>query len=199
MTGPALTGRVFLTGFDAFVCEGETITGTREGFELTARIAHDDDTTPPWDREDRHGPVSGWTRRAKRPGERVLCEDRLSGARHYDFAEAVRIARRDGWRASGDPGLGTPGEVAARAAAHDFEALRAWCADEWFYCGVVLSVSRDGVTLDDHAASLWGIEANHPGSDNAYLTEVAEELAEEARGAGREALSRLCRTGGVAA
>ena len=76
---------------------------------------------------------------------------------------------------------------------HDFEALRAWCADEWFYCGVVLSVSRAGIMLDEHAASLWGIEANHPGSDNTYLTGVAEELAEEARGAGREAMSRLCR------
>jgi hypothetical protein len=30
--------------------------------------------------------------------------------------------------------------------------------------------------LASHAASLWGIEANYPGADNSYLTEVANEL-----------------------
>ena len=56
----------------------------------------------------------------------------------------------------------------------------AWKNDEWFYCGVILSVAIDGIILDDHAASLWGIEANYPGSDNAYLSEVANELLPEA-------------------
>ncbi len=192
-----MSAPVFLTPFPASVCEGDTITGTREGFEIIARIVRDDDGTPPWDREDGHGPVSEWTSRSKEPGERVLAEDRHGVRRYYGFAEAVRLARRDGWRALDEPDPmtsgRTPGQVTERAAAQDFETLRAWWADEWFYCGIVLSVSRSGVMLDDHAASLWGIEANHPGSDNAYLTEVAEELAEEARGAGREALSRLCR------
>jgi hypothetical protein len=40
--------------------------------------------------------------------------------------------------------------------------------DEWYYCSVILSVAIDGLVLDDHAASLWGIEANYPDSDNAY-------------------------------
>jgi len=47
-------------------------------------------------------------------------------------------------------------------------------------CGVILSVAIDGLTLDDHAASLWGIEANYPDSDNAYLSEAANELLSEA-------------------
>ena len=76
--------------------------------------------------------------------------------------------------------------------------LQAWRDDEWFYCGVVLSVSRAGITLDDHAASLWGIEANHPDSDNAYLTEVARELVPEAVSAGRAALATLCAGSGFA-
>ena len=46
--------------------------------------------------------------------------------------------------------------------------------------------------LDDHAASPWGIEANYPDSDNAYLSKVAEELLPEALDAGRAALARLC-------
>jgi len=60
------------------------------------------------------------------------------------------------------------------------DARRAWQNDEWFYCGIVISVSRNGVLIDDHAASLWAIECNYPGSDNAYLLEVANDLAGEA-------------------
>lgn len=59
-------------------------------------------------------------------------------------------------------------------------ARRAWFDNEWHYCGVVLSVTRDGVMLDEHAASLWGIECNYPGSDNSYLNSVANELLPEA-------------------
>ncbi|MEP0315151.1 MAG: hypothetical protein ABJL57_19530 [Hyphomonas sp.] len=45
--------------------------------------------------------------------------------------------------------------------------------------------------MDSTQASLWGVEANYPGSDNAYLTEVAGELLAEALDAGRTALARL--------
>ena len=58
---------------------------------------HDDDNTPPWERSDGHGPVTAWTSRAKEPGELVLSKDRGS-YRLYDFAEACKIARRDGWQ-----------------------------------------------------------------------------------------------------
>lgn len=70
------------------------------------------------------------------------------------------------------------------------EARKAWKRNEWFYCGVVLSVSRQGVKLGD-GASLWGIECNYPGSDNAYLLEIANELLPEALTQARETLNRL--------
>jgi hypothetical protein len=78
------------------------------------------------------------------------------------------------------------------------KARDAWVKDEWFYCGVVLSVCKNGVSLDKHAASLWGIEANYPkncsSSDrpNDYLTEVANELLDEALNRGKEFLQTLC-------
>lgn len=76
----------------------------------------------------------------------------------------------------------------------DFEkalaARRAWERNEWHYSGVVLSVARNGVTLDNHAASLWGVERNFPGSDNSYLREVANELLPEALERGRAALAK---------
>lgn len=66
--------------------------------------------------------------------------------------------------------------------------MKAWENDEWFYCGIVLSVSRHArfgnatieVDLAPHAAALWGIECNYPDSDNSYLTEVANDLLPEA-------------------
>ena len=60
------------------------------------------------------------------------------------------------------------------------EARQAWFDDDWFYCGIVISASKNGVELTDHAASLWGIECNYPDSDNDYLRDVCNQLADEA-------------------
>ena len=68
----------------------------------------------------------------------------------------------------------------AKAQAKAERVMAAWKNDEWFYCGVILSVAIDGLVLDDHAASLLGNEANYPDSNNAHLTEVANELLSEA-------------------
>jgi len=70
--------------------------------------------------------------------------------------------------------------------------MDAWKNDDWFYCGIILSVSIDGAELIDHAASLWGIEANYPDSDNSYLSEVANELLPEALDAAKAERERLC-------
>jgi len=61
---------------------------------------------------------------------------------------------------------------------------QAWFDNEWLYCGVTLygyGVNSQGCEeIDDFPiASLWGIEANYPGSDNSHLTGVALQLAEE--------------------
>ena len=69
--------------------------------------------------------------------------------------------------------------------------MEGWRKGDWFYCGIVLSVSLEGVQLASHAASLWGIEANYPGADNSYLAEVANELLPESIAVARETLTRL--------
>ncbi len=64
--------------------------------------------------------------------------------------------------------------------------LEAWKRGEWQLYGMILSVWVDDYRLDSHAASLWGIDCNFqgydalPGSDNAYLQEIANDLLPEA-------------------
>jgi hypothetical protein len=63
------------------------------------------------------------------------------------------------------------------------ERMRAWESDEWCFVGVVLSahiiVNGTELALDNHAASLWGIESDSGG----YLTDIANELLGEAEDA----------------
>lgn len=93
------------------------------------------------------------------------------------------------------PGFIGPGnnfrERFAKAQAEAEALMEGWRRGEWFYCGIVLSVSLEGVELAPHAASLWGIEANYPETDNSYLTEVAGNLLPEALAAARAVLDRL--------
>jgi len=175
---------MFTKGFNSYACEGDSISCEVEGFTIVATIERDLDYGPPWRESDCHGIVSEWRpKNTKRPGERILSQDRGS-CRFYDWEASMQKAKTDGW-SSGD---GTPGQRAERAVQKDFEVLKAWCEDEWCYCGIVLSVSKNGVDLEEHAASLWGIELNFPDSNNEYLLEVANDMIGEALEAGKKAL-----------
>lgn len=154
-------------------------------------LYQDCDHGAPWDEEDGHGPVTEWRRdRAKAPGERILCEAR-GLYRYYDVQEAMRIARRNGWGLTPKeqtawllahgrrPDLGKMrrGEIAAEAVERDFQRLRAWCENEWHYCGVAVQALDDegDPTGDAFEHALWGIESD---SDE-YILEVAADLAAE--------------------
>lgn len=61
------------------------------------------------------------------------------------------------------------------------EVMRAWNADEWFYCGVAVTIERAGIVLTGrYDNALWGVDCNYPGADNSYLCDVANELLGEA-------------------
>jgi len=137
------------------------------------------------------------------PGDVITCE--IEG-----FTVSARIIpddcpdppdqRQDGFWPSlykDAPGFIGPGNN-FRARFADAQAtaeaiMEGWRKGEWFYCGIVLSVSVDGVELAPHAASLFGLEANYPETDNSYLTEVAENLLPDAITTAREVLARLAR------
>ncbi len=143
--------------------------------EYSVEILPDDHMGAPWVEHDGHGSVSDWTRRDKAPGELLLVDDR-GDRRYYDFAEACRIALRDGW--DSDPlntgGRETPRQQAAKAARADYEYLRGWCEDRWCWVGVVVR-PVGACHYCGESASLWGIKS----SDTGYLDTVAEELKTE--------------------
>lgn len=137
---------------------------------FSVSIESDDYQSAPWEQCDGHGPVSEWRTRdwrghyPKKPGEIKLCSDRGS-ARFYDFTEAMKLAKRDGWGTEGDEGL-TCGQKALKAVQADFDYLCRWCDGQWWYVGVVVTHDKTG-----EQDSIWGIESDC--SD--YVDEVARE------------------------
>ena len=148
-------------------------TFTHKGLEFAAYVESDPDTEAPWDAHDGHGPVRivfGTLHDCgKRAGERVLHSYRGT-IWLYDWQEAARLARRGGWNA--EP-YDAPRRI-ERAVRADFERLRGYLNDSWWWAGVcVTRANAAPSTHYDHA--LWGIESDSPD----YHREVAYELAEQ--------------------
>jgi hypothetical protein len=149
-----------------------------EGKRFRVHIESDDNSDPPWERSDGHGPVRSINayhrgdHPEKRPGERVLHK---SGRTFwlYDWKEACRLARKDGWNA--EP-YDAPNRI-ERAVQADFDFLRGWLNDDWHYIGVCVTLvnDEDEDITDRYANALWGIESDA----RDYIETVAHELAGE--------------------
>lgn len=166
--------------FKGDLSSGRTI--QMQGFTVTASVERDEDMGAPWEEHDGHGEVSEWTARDKRAGEVSLDGD--GHHRYYNWKAAIATAKKDGW--DSEPfGTGTKGQRAERAVKADFERLKAWCDDQWWWVGVVLTVSKEGIELC--SKSLWGIESDA----GDYLSEVANELLDEALEDAKAVIGRL--------
>jgi hypothetical protein len=143
------------------------------GLTAHIRTERDDDHEAPWEDGDGRGIVSNWTTRDKRPGERVLSSDGRS-KRFYDYAATIEIAKRDGWDAPPYK-TGTKDQQAARAVEADFEFCRSWCADEWEYIGVIVTLT-DGTGRKVGKDSIWGIESCENPGHGFYWHEQAAEM-----------------------
>lgn len=143
-----------------------------DGRRFAVGYSGDDDTTPPWERSDGHGPVrKAHSAREKRPGERPL--NRPSSrewAFLYDWQEAARMARKDGWDA--EP-YGAPDRI-QRAVQSDFDFLSGWVNGLWEYvCVNVCEVDEEGFAIGEPDC-VGGVETY-----NAYHHRFARELAKE--------------------
>ena len=161
--------------------EAETFP-VRAGYTATVLVEYDEDSGPPWDDCDGHGPVTDWVTRDKRPGELVLCCGR-GGKRYYDYSGALKVARKDGWDAAPYSNTETKGQRAHKAVMADYEHLRAWCNEEWRYVGVTVRLYHNGQKVDDD--TLWGLEdcndypAQHAAEQINYMVE--HHIAERAQ------------------
>jgi hypothetical protein len=133
----------------------DTETREHHGASYLIEWAADHHHGLPWEESDCHGEVSEWTRRDKKPGERILNTDRHGFKRFYDVQASMQKARTV-W------GF-TNGKEAAEAVEKDFEYLRAWCEDRWFYCGIIVTLLDEDGDKTDVQASLWGIESDAKG------------------------------------
>jgi hypothetical protein len=153
--------------------------------KFRVHIEPDDNSDPPWENSDGHGPVRGchqWrSRPTKRPGERVLHQDRGTYW-FYDWQEACKLARKAGWNA---PPYDAPDRI-HRAVQADFDFLRGYLTGDWHYVGVCVSViDDDGDDLTEkYEHAVWGFDSN----DTSGIAETARDMASEA---GKEYIATL--------
>lgn len=155
-----------------------TETTVIDGYTVKINCFHDSDMGPPWEEHEGHGPVSKWTQRDKRPGERVLCQER-NNYRFYDFQGAIAQAKSEGWGIGPDEESALEKELGRKpsktetivaAVEHDFKRLKAWCNDEWFWTGYKTEITApDGTTTEGD--SCWGFD------DEAYMIKDALAIA----------------------
>jgi hypothetical protein len=155
----------------------EQIVGGRV-VEIT--LDHDDYMRPPWEEYDGSGPVSDWRPRdTKRPGEMILPSDR-SSHRFYDFEEATKIAKRDGWGLGIHEFMGlmcklrrvpTRKQVAREAVRRDYERLRGWCNDDWSWVVVTVTDVETRVST-----CCGGFESTDDQGINEYVENAVEEM-----------------------
>lgn len=156
---------------------GDSWTVDHNGRTYRVTIAQDGTGGAPWERSDgnievdrvphNYGKYCG---PSKKPSEYVFHR----GNRHcysyaVDMPRAIKKALIESWGVSdaGQSGVAlakgrqmTKREIAVYAVNENIEFIRGWCADEWTYVGVCVSLLDDnGEPAGEHDAALWGIES----------------------------------------
>lgn len=164
------------------VYSGQVFTFSHGTHTFRATIEHDDCADAPWDACDGHGSVrKTMDPRTKNAGEVVLhVGDRGCYSFVYDFAAAVRTARKDGWNTAPFDTVETAGERAVRAVKADMEYLRGWCADDWEYVNVTVELlDEEGEPQVECCASLCNCESIGDYVEREIVHELAEQVLHE--------------------
>jgi hypothetical protein len=142
---------------------------TLHGYDFIATCEPDDYSSEPWNEYDGNGIISEWRPKdSKRPGERILHQDRRS-CLFYDWAGTMEKAKREGWGCAHEHA--TAGERRACAVQADFDRWRRYCDGQWSYVFVVVRLADDPRERE----SLGGIESDCTD----HIEETARELAAE--------------------
>lgn len=170
--------------------DGETF--ERYGLTFRVVIEPDDGMKTPWEEHDGHGAVSDHKpRRNKKPGEVWLCSDEgRDSHRFYDWEGAIEKAKNEGWGIGVSEILAlawrlkrypTAKQIRVEAVRRDFEHLKAWCNDEWYWVRVGLVVLDDDGNESNYEGC-GGVESDCEEYINELLDGGVEELAQRVLG-----------------
>lgn len=146
-------------------------------------------------------------------GDSIVCYIDGFAARawiEHDNDARAPDKRHDGFWPSLDPkSAGYIGAKSKATLARETKAAQAvmdaWKADEWWYVGVCVQVTKEGVELTGkYSNALWGMECNYPATKktphpNHILRETANELLGQALIEAKEKLAVLCKCPGAPA
>ena len=141
---------------------------------LTFEVTDEPDCgySAPWENSDGHGVVSDWETRRKYPSERILSKDR-GNCLYYDVQESIEKAKKEGWQpCHTNPAGLSKRQIAALAVEEDFQRLKDWCDEKWWYTFIKVSVGLNGDELGYD--SVGGVESDC-GSET--FLEIANDLS----------------------
>jgi hypothetical protein len=156
-----------------------------DGLTFSVVAETDYEAGPPHKENDCYGVVSEWTRQDKKPGERILANDRASHL-YYDVPASITKATADGWspdaetrramveRLQREP---TRKEVIAEAVERDYRRLRAWYRDEWAYVYIVVTLLDVQGKPTDEREACGGLESDDESGIEACANDLAAEIA----------------------
>lgn len=165
------------------------------GMKFRCIVSQDEFMGTPWTEHDGHGEIREayqyYGKPEKKPGEVIIYSER-GDYWIYDFAGAVRKAKKDGWGSADCTPEMSKGQRAETAARADMKYCREWLqGDRWWACIEVFRVDADGEKIGE-SEYLGGIDSGYSKEDESYLRECATELATgihaQALGAWRSAL-----------
>ena len=152
---------------------------THPGRAMTVELIYDQGYEPPWECDNGCGVVSEW-RYGQPPDDECeweLCWDRGS-YRVYNWVETLEKAKREGWGDMSAEAIVTCSQKLGRLATDtdlllevvrkDFERLKSWCDNDWYYIGISVTDDESG-----ECDSLWGIESD----GESFIDETIGELA----------------------
>lgn len=138
--------------YDAY--EGEQRNKLPNGWYYVVKFQYDDTHEAPWDWDDGHGVVIPLRERCSLEDWQL---DWTMGDRDgwlYDRDASLAKAIKEGWNA---PPYHEPGG-AMRAVKADFDYLRRWCKNDWWYVGLIVELYDEDEHLIDEN-SCWGYES----------------------------------------
>lgn len=163
---------------------------TVNGLSFAWCVEPEYDMGAPWLEHDGHGVVEERSRQdsrwpLKRPGELLLHRAERGGTDlFYDLQATLTRARAEQWGLSEPQRLQlaeelgrvpTQREVTRRAVQRDYERMRAWHGNEWWWVMVECTL----LDADGHPTRIYDTLSGIESDNEAYHEEVAHELAEQ--------------------